>query len=219
MKPLAPLLAHDRPGAVGLTAGSPTRLLRAALDVDGLAIVRAAEARRVVVVVDDAKFPAMIVARIAPAINGVGASGIEAIIIGLVRVTAIFAVQVAGQCGAHRPADDHARKGRASTPATASGSVPKKAADQPSDDNPGWIGRIAALLVIDVVVIGIGSRIAFAPKVIAVIPVNGLHNDPGRNQREEEVVIVVAHPTVVARRLSQAVLLPIADDILILPVL
>jgi uncharacterized protein YjbJ (UPF0337 family) len=45
-------------------------------------------------------------------INGVGTSGIEAVIVGLVGIAAIFAVQIPGQGRANRATDDHSRERR-----------------------------------------------------------------------------------------------------------
>ena len=65
-------LAYDRPGAIGLAASSAARFLRAALDVDGLAIVGTAEAGPIVIVIGNAELAAMVVARIAPFVPGPG---------------------------------------------------------------------------------------------------------------------------------------------------
>src|SRR6476620_7649159 len=128
-------LADDRPGAVGLTAGFAARYLRAALDVDALRVIGAAKTATVVVIGADAELTAMIVARILPAIDCVGAPGIEALGVCLVGIAPVFAVEIVRQGCAHGTADDYAGNCRAGASAAVSGSVPKQTAEQGSGDD------------------------------------------------------------------------------------
>ena len=208
---------HHRPGAIGLSAGVAIRDMPLAADIGCLAVVRAAEAIRIVVIPADAERAAMVVAGIAPVVVAVDAAGIEAGVIGLVGVAAIFAIEIARKRRPHRAADHHAcDRGAGAPPA---GGMTQQPANQRADKHAGRIGRIAALAIIDVVVIGVGTLVATVPALIAVAPVYRRGDDPGRNCREEKIVVVVADPAIAARRAGQAVLLPIVDVIAVLPVL
>src|SRR5436190_21882013 len=123
-------LADNHPGAVGLTASFAAGLLCAALDVDVLRVVGAAETDRIIVIGADAELSAMIIARVLPLIGGIGSAGVEAVGIGFVRVAAVFAAEIVRQCGSHGAPNDHTGDGCAGASAAASDSVAKQAADQ-----------------------------------------------------------------------------------------
>ena len=100
-------LTDDCPRTIGLATGSSTRFLRAAININDLAEIGAAEAVRVVVVIGDTKFAIMVSLGIVPLIPRVGPASVETIVIGPVGVTPILTVQNPGKGGTKRPADDH----------------------------------------------------------------------------------------------------------------
>src|SRR4029077_4572214 len=99
------------------------------------------------------------------------------------------------------------------------GTVAQQAADQSADKNARGIGRTAALLVIDIVVVAVVARIALTPAVVAVGAIYGVGNYSGGDQGKIEIVIVVANPAIAAGRLPEAVLLPVVHVIPVLPIL
>src|SRR5579871_1372086 len=212
-------LADNDPGTVGLAAGFAAGLLCAALHIDALRVVGTAETGRVIVIGPDAELSAMIIARILPLIGCIGPARIEAVGICFVRIAAVFAAEIVGQCGSHCATDNHTGDGCASTSAAASDRVAKQATDQPSGDHPCRIGRSAAIPVVGIVTIRRRAGVALAPLLVPLIPGGDFRNNPTRNRGEEEIVVVVANPMIAAGWLPQAVLLPIIGDILILSIL
>src|SRR6267154_4240822 len=147
-------LADDCPTAVRLLAGMATGGLRTALDEDLLRVIRAAEAVRVGVIVADPEIAVMAVVRIAPVIGGIGAAGIEALVIGLVGVAPVAAIHVLGQRRADGATGDHAADSRDSLTAAAGHGIAEQAADQRAGDDAGRIHGLAAILVEGIVIIG-----------------------------------------------------------------
>src|SRR5258708_38819092 len=93
--------------------------LRTALDEDLLRIVRTAESVRVVVIIADPEIAIMAVVRIAPFIGGVGAGGVEALVIGLVGVAPVAAIHAFRQSRTNGAARGHATDRRDSLPPAA----------------------------------------------------------------------------------------------------
>src|SRR6185312_2856599 len=188
-------------------------------DVDLLGVIGAAKAVRIVVVIGNPKFSAMVVARIAPLIADIGAAGIETIIIGFVGIAAVFTVQISGQCRTHGAPAKHAGDRRTGTSAAASGSIAEQPADECPDNDACRIGRVSAFAVIGIVIVAIGPGIALAPNLVAVVAIDALGNDPAGDCRKKKIIAVVADPAITARRLSEAALPPVRHEILILAVL
>src|SRR5258706_13328436 len=113
-----------------MAAGS----LRTAFDEDLLRIVRAAEAVRVGVVIADPEIAVMAVVGIAPFIGGVGAAGIEALVIGLVGIAPVAAIQALGQRRADGAAGDHASNPCDSLSAAALHGIAEQTPDQRTGD-------------------------------------------------------------------------------------
>ena len=91
--------ADDRPGSIRLFASSAACFLGSPLDIVHLAEIAAAKAAQIVVLARDAKLAVVIVLTVVPAIGRLGAPVVEAVIIGPVGVTPIFAIEIARQGG------------------------------------------------------------------------------------------------------------------------
>src|SRR6185503_7436653 len=178
----------------------------------------AAKAVRIVVVAADTEFAAVIVAGIAPLIVA-GAPRIEAVVIGPVGIAAVLAIHASGQPCTYCAADNHTCDGSTCAIAATAGAIAQQTADQSADKNSSGIGRAAALLVIDIVVVAVIARIAPTPAVVAVGTIHGVGNDSGCDQGEIEIIVVVAYPAIAAGRLPEAILLPVVHVIPVLPVL
>jgi len=99
-------LTYYRPRAVGLLAGAATGSLWPVVNVDLLRVVRTPKAVGIVVVVSHPKVAIMAVPRVAPRVGSVGASASDAVVVGLVRITAVVAIEIACQCCAKGSADN-----------------------------------------------------------------------------------------------------------------
>src|SRR5260221_14551426 len=89
-----------------MLAGMSVGRLRTAVDENLLGVIGTAETIGIIVVIGDAEVAGMAISRIAPLIGAVGTTRVEAVIIGLVGIAAIFPLKIAGKCATHR-APDH----------------------------------------------------------------------------------------------------------------
>src|SRR5713226_7090920 len=128
-------LTHDRPGAVGLPAGTAVRGFRPSIDVNPLRVIRAAETVGVFVVVADLELAVIAVVRIPPFVLGVRSSGVETVHVSLIRIAAIIAIQVARQGCTHGASDHNASDRRARTSASVTEDVAQETPNHRAADD------------------------------------------------------------------------------------